>query len=140
MAKSNQATAAVLKSLMKEYQLSSLSLSREIKLSPSMVNQLVSGKSKLSIPIVLRLSKFFGTTPAYWLDLQRKMLLLEAKKDKKLTAILKGISKVKKPAAKANAKPTAKAKPKKKVTLSDKRKKAAKVPGAKSAARKPRSK
>ena len=134
MAKLNQTPAAVLKSLMKEYQLSSLSLSREIKISPSMVNQLASGKSKLTVPIVLRLSKFFGKTPAYWLDLQRKVLLSEAKNDKTLAAVLKGISKAKKPAAKP------KAKPKKKAALAGKRKKAVKAPGARRAARKPKSK
>ena len=98
MAKLNQTAAAVLKSLMNEYQLSNMALSRQIKLSPSMVNQLVSGQSKLTVPVVLRLAKFFGKDPSFWLDLQRKTLLAEAESDKKLQAILKGISKVKKPA------------------------------------------
>jgi addiction module HigA family antidote len=131
MSKSSQTPALVLKSLMDEYQLSNLSLSRQINLSPSMVNQLVSGQSKLTIPVVLRLAKFFGKTPAFWLDLQRNTLLNEANGDKQLQSILKGISKVTKPAAKPKAKVQAKSN-----SLSAKRKKAAKVPGAKSASRK----
>ena len=131
MSKSNQTPAIVLKSLMDEYQLSNLSLSRQINLSPSMVNQLVSGQSKLTIPVVLRLAKFFGKPPAFWLDLQRNTLLNEANGDKKLQSILKGISKVSKPAAKPKAKVQAKSN-----SLSAKRKKAAKVPGAKAASRK----
>jgi addiction module HigA family antidote len=82
---------------MNQYQLSNMALSRQIKLSPSMVNQIVSGQSKFTVPVVLRLAKFFGNTPAFWLDLQRKTLIAEAESDKKLQAILKGISKVKKP-------------------------------------------
>ena len=131
MAKSNQTPAIVLKSLMDEFQLSNLSLSRQINLSPSMVNQLVSGQSKLTIPVVLRLAKFFGKPPAFWLDLQRNTLLAEANGDKKLQSILKGISKVTKPAAAPKAKVQAKSN-----SLSAKRKKAAKVPGAKAASRK----
>ncbi|MCL1812931.1 MAG: HigA family addiction module antitoxin [Treponema sp.] len=136
MSKSSQTPAVVLKSLMDEYQLSNLSLSKRITLSPSMVNQLVSGQSKLTIPVVLRLAKFFGKPPAFWLDLQRKMLLEEANGDKKLQSILKGIPKAQKPAAKPKS-GAVKAKPK---SLSEKRKKAAKTPGAKSASRTRKSK
>jgi len=47
----------------------------------------------------MRLAKFFGQTPAYWLDLQREADLNEASKDQKLQDILKVITKAKKPAA-----------------------------------------
>ena len=104
MPKSNKTPAAALCSLMEEYQLSNLALSKAIKMSPSMVRQVAIGKSKLSVSIVLRLSKFFGKPPAYWLDLQRAMLLSEAAKDKKLNSVLKRIPKAKKPAAKPKAK------------------------------------
>ena len=131
MPKPNQTPAAVLKSLMEEYQLSNLSLAKQINLSPSMVNQLVSGQSKLTVHVVLRLAKFFGKPPVFWLDLQRKALLAEANGDKKLQGVLKRISKVSKPAAK----PKEKAVTAKNKSLSAKRKKAAKVPGAKPASR-----
>ena len=130
MPKSAMTPASVLQSLMDEYQLNPLSLSKVINLSPAGVRQLVIGKTKITVPTALRLAKLFGQTPAYWLDLQREADLNEASKDKELQDILKGISKAKKPAApKAE---TAKA-PGKKQSLSDKRKAAAKTPGAKSA-------
>jgi len=130
MPKSSQNPATVLQSLMDEYKLNPFSLSKGINLSNSAVRLLVIGKSKVSVPTALRLAKFFGQTPAYWLDLQREADLDEASKDKGLQDILKGITKAKKPAA---SKPETAKKPGKKQTLSDKRKKAAKIPGARSA-------
>jgi len=130
MAKSSQTPANVLQSLMDEYQLNPFSLSKAIHLSNSAARLLVIGKSKISIPTALRLAKLFDKTPAFWLDLQREADLVEASKDKKLQDILKTISKAKKPAA---AKEDTARKPLKKQTLSDKRKKAAKVPGARAA-------
>ncbi|MCL1928253.1 MAG: HigA family addiction module antitoxin [Treponema sp.] len=136
MPKTNQTPAAVLKSLMDEYQLSAISLAKQITLSPSMVNQLVSGQSRLTVPVVLRLAKFFGKTPDFWLNLQRQTILKEANRDKQLQSILKGISKAKKPVAKPKDR-VIKAKQK---ALSEKRKKAAKVPGAKPSSRKKKAK
>jgi len=126
----SQTPATVLQSLMDEYQLNPFSLSKAVHLSPSAVRLLVVGKSKVTVPTALRLAKFFGKTPAYWLDLQREADLNEASKDNGLQDILKKITKAKKPAAPKleNAK-----KPFKKQTLSDKRKKAAKIPGARAA-------
>jgi len=129
MPKSSQTPAAVLQSLLNEYQLNPLSLSKAIHLSPSGVRQLVTGKSKISVPNALRLAQFFGQPPSFWLDLQREADLNETSKDAKLQDILKAISKAKKPAA---PKPGA-AKNVKKQTLSDKRKKTAKIPGARAA-------
>jgi hypothetical protein len=59
---------------------------------------LVIGKSKVTIPTALRLAKYFGQTPAYWLDLQREADLDEASKDKELQDTLKAIPKATKPA------------------------------------------
>ena len=129
MPKSTQTPVSVLKSLMEEYQLNPFSLSKEICLSPSAVRQLVTGKSKVTVSTALRLAKFFGQTPTYWLDLQKETDLGEAEKDKDLMAIIKGISQVKKPAVNAKDED----KPAKKTTQSAKRKEAAKVPGSKPA-------
>ena len=136
MPKSAQTPASVLTTLMEEYQLNPFSLSKEIKLSQSSVRQLVNGKSKVTVSTALRLGKFFGNDTDYWLDLQRATDVNEAQNNKELMDIVKGISKAKKPAAK----PKAENKSVKKTTLSDKRKKAAKVPGAKPASRKSASK
>jgi len=125
-----QTPATVLKSLMDEYQLNPFSLSKAVHLSHSAVRLLVIGKSNVTVSTALRLAKFFDQTPDFWLDLQREADLDEASKDNKLQDILKAVTKAKKPAApKAE---TAK-KPNKKITLSDKRKKAAETPGARAA-------
>ncbi|MDR0447989.1 MAG: HigA family addiction module antidote protein [Treponema sp.] len=99
MAKSNQTPGSVLISLMDKYQLNPYSLAKKINLSASAVRQIAIGQSAISIPTALRLGKFFGPSPDFWLDLQRKADYLEAGKNKKLQGILKGISKVQKPKA-----------------------------------------
>jgi addiction module HigA family antidote len=96
---------------MEEYQLNPFSLSKEIQLSHSAVRLLVIGKAKITVPTALRLAKFFGQTPAYWLDLQREADLSEASKDKELQDVLGSIPKAKKTAA---TKPGAAEKPNKK--------------------------
>jgi len=140
MLKTAKTPVSVLTALMDEYQLTPYSLSKAINLSNSAVLQIVKGKNKITVPTALRLSKFFDKPAAFWLDIQREADLNEAAKDKELSAILKGITKAKKPAKKskapAKAKPAKQAKPLKKTTLKDKRKKAAKVPGSKTASRK----
>ena len=135
MAKSAQTPTptSVLMTLMEEYQLNPFSLSKEINLSQSSVRQLVTGKSKVTVPTALRLAKYFDQSPDYWLDLQRAKDIKDAQNDKELMAIVKGIPKAKKPAAE----PKAQGKTARKTTLSDKRKKAEKVPGEKAASRKP---
>ena len=96
---------------------------------PALVNALNRASCR-SVPTALRLAKLFGQTPDYWLDLQREADLNEASKDKEFQDILKGITKAKKPDA---PKPVTDKKPGKKQPLSDKRKKADKIPGAKPA-------
>ena len=149
MPKTGKTPATVLISLMDEYQLNPFSLSKALKLSPSTARLLVTGKSKITVPVALRLAKLFGQKPSFWLDLQKEADLNEAAKDKKLMAAIKNITKAQKPKkpvktlAKKKAKPLAKkkaksrtpAKPLKKTTLRDKRKAAVRVPGAKGASR-----
>ena len=94
-----QTPASVLQSLMDEYQLNPFSLSKGIHLSNSAARLLVIGKAKISVSTALRLAKFFGQTPDYWLDLQREEDINEASRDKELQDILKAIPKAKKPAA-----------------------------------------
>jgi antitoxin HigA-1 len=95
----SQTPASVLQSLMDEYQLNPFSLAKAINQSNSAVRLLVIGKSKVTVPTALRLAKFFGQTPAFWLDLQREADISEASKDKELQDTLKDIPKAKKPAA-----------------------------------------
>jgi len=136
MPKPAQTPASVLMALMEEYQLNPFSLSKKIHLSQSSVRQLVTGKAKVTVKTALRLEKYFGQSYDYWLDLQRAADIKEAQNDEELMAIVDQISKAKKPVEKTKAQ----AKTARKTTLSDKRKNAAKVPGAKPASRKPAAK
>ena len=135
MPKTQQTTASALESLMKEYQLNPFSMSKQIGLSNSSIRQILIGKTGISVATALRLSKFFGQCPSFWLDLQLQADMQAAANDKKLQAEIKNIKKATK------SKPAEKDKPKektaKKTSLADKRKKAAKSPGAKPASRKP---
>jgi addiction module HigA family antidote len=94
---SAQTPPAVLKSLMDEYQLNPIKLAGEIKLSNSSVRQILLGKSRVTASTALRLAKFFGNTPDFWLNLQNKSDLADAVNDKDTSAALKTIEKVKKP-------------------------------------------
>ena len=129
MPKTPQTPASVLSSLMEEYQLNPLSLSKQIGLSNSSVRNIVMGKSGISVPVALRLSKFFGQCPSYWLDLQLQADIQKATSDKNLQNALKAIPKARKPVTPAKVKNA------KTNTLAEKRKKAAKAPGAKPASR-----
>ena len=129
MPKSPQSPASVLQSLMEEYQENPFSLSKKIGLSTSATRQIVIGESGITISTALRLAKFFGNCPSFWLDLQLQADMRAAENDKDLQSVLKGIPKAVKPAARVKGKP--KTKLSKTSTLAGKRKEAAKVPGAK---------
>jgi len=56
-------------------------LSKEISVPPRRINEIVHGKRAVSANTALRLAKFFGTTPQFWLNLQSHYDL-EVEKDK----------------------------------------------------------
>lgn len=55
-------------------------LGREIGMSPRAVNEIVHGKRSVTANSALRLAKFFGTSPEFWLNLQTSYDLEEAAK------------------------------------------------------------
>ena len=139
MAKTPQTPASALIAFMEEYQLNPFSLSKKIGLSTSAVRQIAIGKSGITVPAALRLAKFFGNTPSFWLDIQLQAEMQAAADDKQLQALLKGITKAVKPSApKEKAKPAAPKKAAEKKAAAPRKKAAA---GAKKpAGRKPASK
>ena len=54
-------------------------LSRELKVPPGRINELIKGKRSVSADTSLRLSLFFGTTPEFWMNLQARYDLEVAK-------------------------------------------------------------
>jgi addiction module HigA family antidote len=119
-----QNPGAVFKSYMDQYNLTAAKVAEDIKLSQSSIRLLIGGKLKISVPIALRLSKYFGTKPEFWIDLQNTYELAETVKNPKYAAVFKAIPRAKKqeskapPAAKAKAPAKAGKKPVKKAARS----------------------
>ena len=142
-----QCPGAFLTLLLKKHKLNPFKLSKDIRLSQSAVRLIALGETKISVPVAMRLAKYFNTNPEFWLAMQMKWDIAEAAKDKALAKIVNSIARfkketgkkaaVKKPAAKKPAakKPTAKKNAAKKPAA--KRKPAVKKAVKKPAARKP---
>ena len=145
MPKTLQAPGPFLKLMLEKYKLNPFKLSKDIGLSQSAVRLITIGETKITVPVAMRLAKYFNTNPEFWLSMQMKWDIAEASRDKALMNIIKNISRVekgtasggdKKPAAKkaAAAKKPAKKKPAAKKKAGKKpvaKKKAAKKPVAK---------
>jgi addiction module HigA family antidote len=80
------------------YQLSPGKLAEDIGLSASAVRNVLINKAKITLNVAVRLSKYFGTTVQYWVDLQNAYDLVELEKDAELNEALKKIQKAKIPA------------------------------------------
>jgi addiction module HigA family antidote len=92
--------ADAIKQKMDEFYVSVGQLAKDVKLSQSLVRQLLSGKTKISIPVAFKLAKYFNTTFEYWYGLQTAYEFAEFKKDAAFAKEIKEISKAKKPSAK----------------------------------------
>ncbi|GHU62151.1 hypothetical protein FACS189445_4890 [Spirochaetia bacterium] len=101
MAKAVLSPGEAVKAQAAAYNLSITQVAEGIKISPSAARLLINSKLRISVSFAQRLSKFFGKTPEYWINLQTIHDLGELAKDKENVAVLKSISKaVKAPAAK----------------------------------------
>lgn len=54
-------------------------LAKDLGVSTSSILELVHGKRKISVEMALRLSKYFGTSSKFWLNMQNELDLREAK-------------------------------------------------------------
>jgi addiction module HigA family antidote len=89
----------VLRESLDAYHLTPAKLAEDIQLSQSAVRQILSNKTKISLNVGLRLSKYFGNPAPYWVQLQNEYDLVESSRNEELSAILKSIPKVQKPSA-----------------------------------------
>ncbi|MDR3247187.1 MAG: HigA family addiction module antidote protein [Treponema sp.] len=128
-----QSPGAVFKSFVDQYNLTAAKVAEDIKLSQSSIRLLIGGKLKISVPIALRLSKYFATKPEYWIKLQNDYELAESVKNPKLASILRSVPRAKKLESKAKAakKPASKAKASKKAAKKPAKKAAPKAKKAK---------
>jgi addiction module HigA family antidote len=71
----------LLEEFLKEFHISQNRLGREIGMSPRAVNEIVHGKRSITANSALRIAKYFGTSPEFWLNLQTSYDLEEATKE-----------------------------------------------------------
>jgi addiction module HigA family antidote len=93
MTKKNETPGAILLELLDKYGLNCNRLSREIKCSQTALRLISLDKSRITTSIALRLAKYFGTKPEFWLLAQMKYDLAKAAKNKVLAKSLKKITK-----------------------------------------------
>lgn len=67
---------------LKVFRISAYRLAKETKMPPTRVSEIIKGKRRITADTALRLSKFFGTTPDFWLGLQMEYDLREEKSTK----------------------------------------------------------
>jgi antitoxin HigA-1 len=76
--------------LMKPLGLSQNKLAEELGVDPGRINQIVTGRRGITADTALRLGRYFGTTPEFWMNLQTRYDL-EVAKDAKAADIEKRV-------------------------------------------------
>lgn len=71
------------KEFLEALNISAYKLSKELKISQTTIYNIVKGKSCINASIALRLSKYFGNTPNFWLGLQNDYDLEKELKSKR---------------------------------------------------------
>jgi addiction module HigA family antidote len=94
MAKTEKPPGEVLQSFIEKYRINSSILSRDIKLNYKTVLDILKEQARITIPTAIKLSKYFGTTPNYWIDLQIQSEIDKISTDKKFQSVLRTIPKV----------------------------------------------
>jgi addiction module HigA family antidote len=65
------------KSFLDEYGLTPARVAQDTGLSQSAIRQILTGRTRISLNVAVRLAKYFGNTFQYWLDLQTQYDLAE---------------------------------------------------------------
>lgn len=60
------------KEFLKPLKISQYRLAKDISVSPLRISEIVRGKRSISANTALRLGKYFGTSPQFWLNLQSR--------------------------------------------------------------------
>jgi len=93
MSKTKQSPGTLLLELIEKYNLNCNRVSKEIKCSQTALRLISLDKSRITTSIAVRLAKYFGTKPEFWLLAQMDYDLKKAANNKTLIKALKGISK-----------------------------------------------
>lgn len=70
--------------------LSAHALAKKLHVSPSRIERIIAGRLPITVDTALRFARFFGTSPHYWLNLQREFDL--HKNEAALAAALENIA------------------------------------------------
>jgi len=60
----------LLEEFLKPMELTQARVARDVNLSPRVINTIVRGQRSINAETALRLSRYFGNTPQFWLSLQ----------------------------------------------------------------------
>ncbi|MDR2602211.1 MAG: HigA family addiction module antidote protein [Spirochaetaceae bacterium] len=82
-----------LKKLIEQNNLSVRATAIELGENPIGIKAVIDNKKKVNVELALKLAKVFGTTPAYWIELQTNCDLAEAKGKASLQKLLSGMKK-----------------------------------------------
>ena len=100
MTKIKKSPGSLLLEFLDKYELNCNRLSKEIKCSQTALRLISLDKSRITTAIAVRLAKYFGTKPEFWLLAQMDHDLEKAANNKTLAKALKEIVTVGKPAGK----------------------------------------
>ena len=67
--------------------MSAIALAKRLNVPRTRIERLVKGETSLSVDTAMRLSKFFGKTPEFWMNLQRAYDLARARETIDLSGI-----------------------------------------------------
>ena len=67
--------------------MSALALAKRLNVPRTRIERLVKGETSVTVNTAMRLSKFFGTTPEFWMNLQRAHDLAQARDSVDLSGI-----------------------------------------------------
>ncbi len=73
-------------------EISGYALAKSLKVPAQTVNDIILKKRGISAEMAVRLSKFFGTTPEFWMNLQAAFELANVRTNKKLSQQVKKIN------------------------------------------------
>jgi addiction module HigA family antidote len=85
--------AAALEKYIKEFDLSISGLANELGQNNATFKKILDGSKRITVEMALLLAKKFGTPADFWIDLQKKAALMEAKADTNLQQRIKEIKK-----------------------------------------------
>jgi addiction module HigA family antidote len=70
----------LLEDFLRPLEISQQKLARDIDVPPTRINDIVNGKRPITMDTALRLSRYFGTSPEVWLNLQQRYDLATAQR------------------------------------------------------------